>query len=60
VEVGLYNEADELIQKERLLISEIINTITLITDQKVHAIRIDPDYLLFDVNRDNDVWVRGE
>ncbi|MEM7372978.1 MAG: hypothetical protein AAF587_30430 [Bacteroidota bacterium] len=58
LDVGLYDEQDRLIEWKRVLVTNMTNTYSWTTSQAVHKVQIDPHYLLFDVNRSDDLWER--
>jgi len=60
VDVGIYGENNQLIAYRRLFVEEIQNAISINTDQRVTRVQIDPNYLLFDVNRENYTWIAEE
>ncbi len=53
VEIGLYNDKNELIQLEKTKVTQKTNHIKLVSNQKVHQIILDPNYLLIDKERAN-------
>ncbi len=56
IELGFFDAEGELIEVKRLRVGEIVSNLNFVFDQEVSSIEIDPNYLLIDVNRDDDEW----
>ncbi|WP_299438490.1 M1 family aminopeptidase [uncultured Aquimarina sp.] len=56
IEIGFYNEYDELISIEILKVSESSNLIRFNLKEKPYRVIIDPNYLLIEKNIDNNVY----
>ena len=56
IEVGFFDGDGELMEVKRIKINEIDNSLSFTFENEVSKVEIDPNYLLIDVHREDDVW----
>ncbi|MEM9544324.1 MAG: M1 family aminopeptidase [Bacteroidota bacterium] len=59
IELGFFDGDGDVIANTRLRITEIKNNLNFQFNEKVDRIEIDPNYLLFEANREDNVWKNG-
>lgn len=56
VEIGFFDKDGMIIEVKRVKVNEIDNLFNFTFDRDVSRVEIDPNYLLIDVNREDDIW----